>query len=305
MAETMRVLIAEHDVTIREMLSAIVRKWDYQPVTAPDGSAALEIMLEADAPQLAIIDWEMPGLSGTELCRVLRKRETPVPPYILIFAPRNARENVVKGLESGANDYLPKPYDSAELRARLQVGRQIVDLQKELLQARNELEHEAVHDSLTGILNRKATLAALAREIARSKREKRPLSIGMLDIDHFKNINDTYGHQAGDQVLRGVVGTLSKTLREYDILGRMGGDEFLVIAPGTGTATGLYQRLRTLVESTKIAIRSGKISVTISIGAADAVVGAETDSVLAAADAALSVAKRTGRNCVTVAKNNL
>ena len=303
MPDKMKVLVADDDASTRGILSIALRKWNYEPVPVSNGIGALEIMLAADSPLIAIVDWNMPKLSGPEFCAELRKHPTQIQPYLLMLTVRNSKEDIVHGLESGANDYLLKPTDPGELLARLNVGRRMVELQTDLLRARDALEHEAVHDQLTGLLNRKGTLQALSREMARAAREKTPLSVGMLDIDLFKNINDTYGHMTGDDVLRGMGELLQKGLREYDILGRFGGEEFLIITPSPGNQNNLYERLRKDLEASKIRTRSGDLRLTTSIGVAEFKQDKSLDTLLMEADKALYAAKRAGRNRVMLAQD--
>ena len=299
----MRILIAEDDVTSRTILAAILQKWGYDPVTVRDGSSAWSVMQNADAPNLVILDWDMPGMDGLEVCRRIRKSLTANPPYLIILTARGEKTDIVKGLDAGANDYVSKPYDNNELRARIGVGQRMVELQTELLEAKNALAHEAMHDALTGALNRRAILDVLGKELKRAERRDSNLSIGFLDIDYFKHVNDTYGHQVGDEVLRGFAHALQGNLRGYDLVGRYGGEEFLVVAPdSSGTAKEeLYERLRSRIEGLLIATKSGEVGVTVSIGVARANGDSTVDSLLAAADTALYRAKDEGRNRVVYA----
>jgi len=299
----MRVLIAEDDMTSRAVLTAILKKWGYDPVAVEDGSSAWDIMQKPDAPPLALLDWEMPGMNGLEVCRNIRDNNPPSPPYLIILTSRNEKADIVAGLDAGANDYISKPYDNSELQARINVGRRMVDLQTELLDAKNALAYEAMHDPLTGALNRRAILESLSKELKRATRRQSALSIGLCDIDHFKQVNDTYGHQAGDVVLCGVVEAIQKRLRGYDLVGRYGGEEFLVVAPdSTGLKQeGVYERLRYQIDQLKVATRFGDVNVTVSIGVAGTDDGQTVDHLLAAADAALYRAKKAGRNRVVYA----
>jgi len=299
----MRLLIAEDDMTSRAVLTAIVKNWGYDPVAVEDGSSAWDIMQKPDAPPLALLDWEMPGMNGLEVCRTIRDKNSSSPPYLIILTSRGEKADIVEGLDAGANDYISKPYDNSELQARINVGRRMVELQTELLDARDALAHEATHDPLTGALNRRAILESLSKELKRAARKQSALSIGLCDIDHFKQVNDTYGHQAGDVVLCGVVEAIQKRLRGYDLVGRYGGEEFLVVAPdSTGSKQeGVYERLRYQIDQLKVATRFGDVNVTVSIGVAGTDDGNTVDHLLAAADAALYRAKDEGRNRVVYA----
>ncbi|HSO46586.1 MAG TPA: diguanylate cyclase, partial [Rhizobiaceae bacterium] len=296
----MNILIAEDDVTSRAMLAAVLKKWGVDPVVTEDGEAAWQAMQTPDAPQLVIVDWNMPKMDGMEFCRRVRQEQTSNPPYIVLLTSRGEMRDIVQGLDAGASDYITKPYHVEELQARLRVGRRMLDLQAELNKARNLFEHQALHDELTGVLNRRAIVEVLNKEVRRTDRSEKGLSIGLLDIDHFKAINDTFGHQAGDEVLVGFTRRLQQNLREYDHVGRYGGEEFLIVAPedGGGPETGLYERLRAAVAQEPIPTSAGAISVTVSIGVAAAGGTQTLESVLAAADAAMYEAKCAGRNRV-------
>lgn len=296
----MRILIAEDDITSRHILSAILRKWGFDPVVTEDGNAAWAALQRADAPRLVLLDRNMPGLDGVEVCRRLRKVESSNPPYVILLTAQGAKDDIVQGLDAGANDYVTKPYDNDELQARIRVGQRMLDLQTRLLEARDALAHQAMHDPLTGLFNRRAILDKLVQEISRAKRDEGTLSIGMIDIDHFKTINDTYGHQVGDEVLTVFAGRVQAHLRDYDCIGRHGGEEFLVIAPVAATPVdgSLYERLRATVADTPIETRAGPIPVTVSIGVARGTGQSTVDALLAAADVALYQAKAAGRNRV-------
>jgi two-component system cell cycle response regulator len=296
----MKILIAEDDLTSRTILEAVLKKWGYQPVVVSDGNAAWEMLQSQDAPSLVVLDWRMPGMDGLEVCRRVRDRSNANPPYIILLTVRGDKADIVEGLEAGANDYVSKPYDNDELRARIRVGQRVVEVQSELNNARNALLHEAMHDSLTGVFNRRAILEALKYEIARSKRSEAPFSVGIIDLDHFKQVNDTYGHQIGDEVLGAVVKCLQSNLREYDSIGRYGGEEFLIVAPGSnGTKTeGLYDRLCNNIALSPVFTSSGLVVISVSIGVAGGTGQVISDSIIAAADSALYCAKADGRNRV-------
>ncbi|MBI5095403.1 MAG: diguanylate cyclase [Candidatus Hydrogenedentes bacterium] len=296
----MRILIAEDDFTSRTMLAGVLKKSGYEVVETINGSAAWEAMRQPGAPGLAILDWMMPELDGPEVVRRIRGVETDQPPYIIMLTSKGDKSDIIAGLDAGANDYLAKPFDAGELRARVEVGRRMVEMQAELVKSKATLAHQAGHDSLTGLLNRRAILERLHEELVRARREGDLLAIGMCDIDHFKQVNDTYGHQTGDDVLCGLTQILSESLREYDSVGRMGGEEFLVIMPMKSGAdyTSRLDRLCGRISESKITTRSGELSITVSIGVASAAGESTVDTILEAADTALYGAKNEGRNRV-------
>jgi len=299
----MRVLIAEDDLTSRAMLAAVLGRWGLEPLAVEDGDAAWSLLQSPDAPRLVLLDWSMPGMDGVEVCRRVRQTGSTDPPYIIMLTARGEMSDLVQGLDAGANDYVRKPFDSEELRARVRVGVRVLEQQAELSAARDALAHQAMHDALTGVLNGRAVLDMLQRAVSWAKREEGRLSVGMCDIDHFKVVNDTYGHQVGDEVLIGLTKRAQSHLREHDLLGRCGGEEFLVI---TSTAKGQeegspFERLRAAIAETPIETRAGGVPVTVSIGVAVSAGDTTVDQILAAADRALYEAKAQGRNRVVYA----
>ncbi len=297
-----KILIAEDDVVSRRVLEAFASKRGYDVITAGNGEDALTLLSAEDAPRLAILDWMMPGMEGTEVCRKLRERSAEDRPYVyvLLLTSRSQREDLLKGLQSGADDYITKPFDPPELQARLNVGRRILDLQDKLIAAREELRFRATHDALTGVVNRGVVLETLSREHSRQRRAGGSFGIIMMDIDHFKGVNDSYGHLCGDTVLREVSAIMRGFVRPYDTIGRYGGEEFLIVVPESD-ATGTFnvaERIRKAIESQPIPTHEGELRVTASFGvSASAESGViEPQALLNLADEALYRAKRNGRN---------
>ena len=283
------------------MLAAILAKLGHEPLVVEDGLAAAAALERADAPPLVLLDWNMPGLEGPEVCRRLRQAASVSPPYVILLTARGSKDDVVRGLGAGANDYIAKPYDVGELMARIAVGTRMLELQTELVNARNALEFQALHDPLTGLPNRRALLERLTGELARAEREESPLAVGMCDLDHFKRINDAHGHAVGDAVLVAFARVAGSTLRVSDVVGRYGGEEFLVIAPGSAgiPGEGPFERVVTTVAAHPVTVGPQTIPVTVSIGVAGLSGRESVDSLLAAADAALYRAKAEGRNRVS------
>jgi len=297
-----KILIAEDDAISRRLLETILRKWGYDVLVAVDGGQAWAELQKEDAPRLAILDWMMPEMDGVEVCGKVREQSDSPYVYILLLSAKSQREDLVKGMESGADDYITKPFDANELKVRLRAGRRILDLQTQLISAQEALRDQAARDPLTGIWNRNAIFDIFRRELSRAEREGNKIAIVMLDIDHFKNLNDTHGHMAGDAVLREFTRRISASLRPYDAAGRYGGEEFLVILPGCDLAAGARhaERLRNLLSEEPFDTSEGRHTATCSLGVASTSSSnpADTDSLIRAADAALYRAKRNGRNRV-------
>lgn len=298
----MKVLVAEDDVTSRKLLGRVLEAWGYEVTPAGDGSQAWEALAGPDSPPLAILDWEMPELDGVELCRLVRAVETPSPPYIILLTARTAKEDIVTGLDAGADDFLTKPFHREELRARVEVGRRFVELNQELVESREQLRLLALTDMLTGIMNRRAIMEELERAALRAERSGETLAIGMMDVDFFKRINDIWGHAAGDEVLKEVVRRTASALRSADYLGRFGGEEFLLILAGATVtaARSVLERVRLAVAASPVLLEAGTAQVTVSIGGA-AWRGDSVDRLIVAADDALYAAKDLGRNQVVMA----
>ena len=237
----MKVLIADDSATSRAMLRKSLVKWGYEVVMAEDGAEALEILERQDAPPMAILDWVMPHLTGPEVCKKVRETRREPYTYILLLTSKNSKDETVEGLEAGADDYIVKPFDQQELSVRLRAGKRIIDLQLSLMEAREELREKANKDLLTKLHNRAAIMATLHTEIARSHRDQRSVGLALLDIDHFKKVNDTYGHFAGDAVLRETAARLKSSMRAYDQVGRYGGEEFLVVLPNCDMEQAVQQ----------------------------------------------------------------
>ncbi len=306
----MKILIAEDDPVSRRLLEVTLSKWGYEVVTCADGQAAWDALQAPDAPQLVILDWMMPRLDGLQVCKNVRNpSERPAEPYvyIILLTAKSQKTDMVTGLEAGADDYLTKPFDAQELRMRLRAGRRILDLLDELVRAREIMREQARKDSLTQLCTRATVLELLKHELGRSQRnsidQDAPVSVVLADLDHFKHINDTYGHLAGDAVLRETARRMRDAIRPYDSIGRYGGEEFLLVLSNCDTigAAAIAERLLQAVRKDTIVLAEATVSVTLSAGVATSGVIQDPETLVGAADAALYRAKRGGRNRVEVA----
>ena len=299
------ILVAEDDPVSRRIIERCLREWGYSVVLAQDGTRAWDVLQSNDAPSLLILDWMMPGLDGLELCRRIRCQAHTRYRYVLLLTAKDQKDDVVAGLEAGADDYLTKPFHVSELGARLRTGLRILHLEDRLMRVQEELNYRANHDALTGLLNRPAILQFLTRELERSRRRHSQVGVLMLDLDRFKHINDRFGHLAGDAVLKEVGQRLRASLRPYDGAGRYGGEEFLVVIPDLAAehVAGHAERLRLRIASEPVVHGALRASVSASLGAvvSSATAWLSAEELLFAADTALYRAKAGGRNRVECA----
>ena len=301
----MKLLIADDDLTSRVLLENLTRKWGWEPIVVEDGEAAWEVLQQDNPPRLLLIDWEMPRLSGLALCQRIRRQPDTDPAYIILLTSRNGTIDIVTGLEVGANDYITKPFNNVVLQARAQVGKRMLALQQELNQAKEMLAFQASHDELTGWLNRRAIIEALDKEISRSYRQQQPLCVAMRDIDFFKHINDNYGHLAGDHVIREVTQRINAELRPYDLAGRYGGEEFLLLFNSSlKEAHKSLERIRLSIANMPFNYQKEVLKVTISSGVTvydSPDEEGDRQVLIDAADKAMYGAKENGRNRVVLA----
>lgn len=301
----MKILIADDEAVSRRLLEKILQRAGYDVLAVGDGRRAVEELTRADGPKLALLDWMMPDLDGTAVCREVRKHQENAYVYIVLLTAKESKQDIVTGLESGADDYLIKPVDAEELTARLRTGERILLLESKLVEAREEMRFKATHDALTGLWSRGIIMDHLQRELSRSNREQGCTAVLLGDIDYFKHVNDSYGHGAGDDVLREVARRLSASVRSYDFVGRYGGEEFLIVLSNCEPkfAFNRAEEMRKAIGGEPIQTASGGISVTMSLGLLTSRDwGTQpVEKLLSEVDAALYAAKAAGRNCVRVA----
>ncbi len=300
----MRILIADDERVSRTLLMRVVESWGYQTVEADSGDSAWAILSGPNPPRIAIIDWMMPGIDGVEICRRLHARPDAPLIYTILLTSKTDEQALIHALEQGAHDFQTKPANPGELRARLLVGRRLVESDDRLTESLARMEQMAATDELTGAANRRNFLQMAELEIYRVQRSKAPLALLVMDIDRFKEINDTYGHVAGDAALCHLVAICQLSLRRTDIIARFGGDEFVILLPECDEPTAIHtaERLREAIFTTPVPDKGGAFSISVTIGVATHPAGQsqifDLDTLLRLADDALYEAKDAGRNRV-------
>jgi diguanylate cyclase (GGDEF)-like protein len=298
---SMQVLVVEDSPVYRKLISDHLRRWGFGCAVAETGSLAWSLLQQPDSPKLVLLDWVLPDVDGIELCQRIRQAGAPRPyVYVILLTGKDGQQNMLKAMQAGVDDYLEKPFDESELQARLLVGKRILDLQEELIAARESMRYGATHDSLTGVLNRGEIMEFLNRELQRARRERKTVGVALADIDRFKQVNDSCGHLYGDQALKEVAVRIRSKLRVYDGLGRYGGEEFLLILPGCDSVTAITRadQVREHIAAKPIAYSHVEKVITLSMGVAISDPSKECDAqaLLAQADAGLYEAKGKGRN---------
>jgi two-component system cell cycle response regulator len=297
----MQALIVDDSAVYRKLIGDHLRGWDFGVTLAETGSEAWQILEQPGAPKLVLLDWVLPDLDGIELCKRIRQAGSTGPyVYVILLTSKDGHQNMLDAMQAGADDFLAKPFDELELKARLLVGKRILDLQEQLVAAREAMRHAATHDNLTGLMNRGEIFVMLERELERARRGRTPVSVILGDIDHFKNVNDTLGHLFGDEALREIGQRLRAQLRLYDSVGRYGGEEFLMILPNCDLTNALLRanEVREIIARTPVVSGGEERHITMSMGVA--VSGCEgkteVEALLNQADAGLYQAKENGRN---------
>ena len=303
----MKILIAEDDAISRRLLQKTLENAGYEVLAVENGRLAQEELCRPDGPRLALLDWEMPEVDGPAVCRAVRGRAEKSYVYMIFLTSKESSEDKVEGLRSGADDYLTKPFHPEELKARLRTGLRILRLEDRLVEAREDMRFKATHDSLTGLWNRGVIMDLLERELARAGRERHCTAILLCDVDHFKRVNDTYGHPVGDEVLRELAKRLLASVRSYDYVGRYGGEEFLVVLNNCDPASssGRAEQMRDAVSKREFITQRGPLTITISVGLLRSLDWGplSAEQYLDQVDSALYAAKAAGRNRVRTAES--
>jgi two-component system chemotaxis response regulator CheY len=296
----MKILVVDDEPVTRRILENLLNKWGYETVSAVHGADAWELIQKPPHPNLVLSDWMMPNLDGVELCKRIRRIDQTGYNYIyfILLTTKTDKRDLITGLESGADDFIVKPFDQEELRSRVKIGERIVNLEQKIITLANT-------DYLTGVMNRRAFMDRFESEANRCIRNGRSLSIILMDIDHFKSVNDCHGHQTGDRVLKRFAAVISGYSRTYDIVGRYGGEEFIVCLPETDldAAVNIAERMRENVEALDVGSADNPrevFKVTASFGVVTGMLKKihEAESLINRADAALYRAKENGRNRV-------
>ena len=305
----MKILVAQADMVARGMLETMLTRWGHQVVLAETGTQALTRLKEQGGPSLAIVEKDLEGQGGLEICQQIRDKTESSHIYIIFVLDQDGGQGVMEAIQAGADDFLSRPLDADEIMLGLRTAKRILELQEELKRAQDAIRYQTTHDPLTGLANRTEVIATVGREVSRMRREKIPLGVILEGIDGLKGINDTYGHAAGDAVLRETVRRIRTVVRPYDTIGRYTGEEFLVVVPGCDVKAAVTQadRLRAAVAQGGMDIsecgkfsgtHDGKLQVTLSLGVAEGRPDVEAGALLREVEAAVNRAKLAGQNRV-------
>lgn len=295
------ILLAEDSAVYRRLIKDQFDEWGFPLLLAKDGKEAWKVLSGKNAPRLALLDWVLPEIDGVEICRRLRSKPVSTPyTYTILLTAKTQRQEMLEAMAAGADDFLAKPFHPPELKARLAVGMRIVELQRKLVATNEALQFAACHDFLTGLWNRAEIVNFLRRELERARRDRTPVGIVLADVDHFKKVNDRFGHDAGDAVLKEIAHCLSDGLRTYDGVGRYGGEEFLMVIPGCDLEISMRRanQLREMIAKKPILMHGQSSTVTVSMGVAGSELSTDIDELIHRADVALYEAKNNGRNRV-------
>lgn len=302
---SIKVLIADDSQVARTVVEKRLENLGFDVIVTENGEDAWEILAGDNPPQLAVLDWVMPDIEGIELCRRIRKNERDHYTYIVMVTMKGAVDDIATALDAGADDFLSKPFDGIELDARVKVGARFLHFSNKLQAANAELGRLSTSDTLTKTLNRTAIVDRLDQEFNRLRRELRPLSVVIFDIDKFQTYNTELGDHEGDGLLVSVAEALKDTCRIYDVVGRFGGDEFMVILPAADEEAAhlVASRMSAAVEKLNLCPDSSGGHLTVSAGTATWHPGGEPtpQATIRAAVAALKRAKSSGSNVLTPA----
>jgi len=294
--KNVKILIAEDDHISSKILEKHITGWGYDVLITPDGKKAWQTFKKNEIG-IVLLDWMMPEITGIDLCRKIRNDKSGKYTYIILLTAKKKQKDINKGLAAGADEYLTKPFNPIELKARLKTGKRIIDLLE-------KLHKQAIHDGLTKVFNRREITRILNEEFQRAQRTNQPLSTIMLDIDHFKKVNDTHGHPVGDEVLVEIVSRITAKMRAYDKIGRYGGEEFILILPNNSLKSikKIAERIRINISQKTIQTSAGPLQLTTSLGctSTENIEASSAEMLIKISDKALYNAKNNGRNCIVV-----
>jgi len=304
-AQDLKILVADDSAVYRKLVEQTLSDDNHKVIFAKNGREALDLYAK-HTPALVITDWTMPDIGGLELCKKIRQDFQQHFAHIILLTSNTDKEQVIEGLAGGADDYLTKPFHQGELRARVNVGLRVVELHRQVQAKNRQLEEMALTDPLTGLANRRAIDIWITRQLSAAARHDFPIWVAICDLDHFKKVNDTYGHEAGDMVLKTFAQILKSNTRQSNICGRHGGEEFLNIITHVERDNSViaFERIRKQMENQKFTFNNQTFSVTTSMGIAG-FRGTRPPAfadLLAQADEALYSAKHKGRNRIEYAE---
>lgn len=304
----MKILVIENSPITLQLIERNLHSWGYDVISYSSEEECQSIILSEDCPRVALLDWSTQEVDGLELCRMIRGRNKDSYIYTILLSSKNKPEDLVKGLDAGADDYITKPFNTHELQVRIRTGERIIQLQNDLLETRELLQQAAITDTLTGLFNRRALYQHVQQELIRSRRSESPFGLIMIDIDHFKLINDSYGHIVGDHVLKEASLRIQNSIREYDVAGRYGGEEFLVQTPDCNKSSTLRiaERIRLCFEQSPFLVSEHSIPVTVSAGymcVNGKAFDYDIEQLIHHIDKALYKAKGNGRNRIECASD--
>ena len=296
----MKILVADDDAVSRLLMQRTLLQKGYEVTTASDGLEAADLLIRDEGPRLVLLDWNMPELNGLDVCKAIRSGSRSAYVFIILLTSRDSKEDLIAGLEAGADDYLTKPCHPEELGARLRTGQRILQLEDILVGARNDMHFHATHDSLTQILNRRAILDTFSRKLAQSQSGIGEFGLMLCDIDHFKCINDSHGHPVGDEVLREIARRIRENVRD-ELVGRYGGEEFLILLDGCSHKhlQLVADRICHTIRSLPVLTSAGLLPITVSAGAVHIASGIRlpaAGTLIQEVDELLYRAKREGRD---------
>lgn len=301
-----KILVADDELVSRKILKKTLTSWGYEVILVDNGRDAWNKLKNRDI-HMAVLDWIMPGMTGPEICRKVRRLQKDRYTYLILLTAKQSQEDTIKGLMEGADDFIKKPFNPAEMKARLLNGKRIIDLESQLLRTQKKLHDLATLDGMTKLWNRDTILQILEEEIIRSSRDGFPVGTIMIDIDNFKIINDTYGHLAGDAVLIETAVRLQNNVRRYDKVGRYGGDELFIILPNCHIPSleRISARIQKAIEEKLFQVPDAEIPVTISVGGSSSEFRSDitAETMISSSDHALLEAKKKGRNRFIIAKS--